>query len=39
MLDHGTTAGALAVMAAEHPLNLGAIDLVGLSAHGLAYAA
>ena len=38
MLEHGTSAGALAAMAAEHPLNLGHIDLVGLSATGLAYA-
>jgi hypothetical protein len=38
MLEHGTSVGALAAMAAEHPLNLGHIDLVGLSANGLAYA-
>lgn len=37
MLDGGMTAGALAVMAAEHPLNAANIDLAGLAQTGLEY--
>lgn len=39
MLDHGMSAGALAALAADHPLNAINIGLVGLAATGLAYAA
>jgi hypothetical protein len=37
MLDHGMKAGALVVMAAEHPLNAANIDLAGLAQTGLEY--
>ena len=37
MLDGGMTAGALVVMAAEHPLNAANIDLAGLAQTGLEY--
>lgn len=37
MLDGGMTVGALAVMAAEHPLNIANIDLAGLAQTGLEY--
>lgn len=37
MLDGGMTAGALAVMAAEHPLNAANIDLARLAQTGLKY--
>ena len=37
MLDGGMTAGALAVLAANHPLNAANIDLAGLAQTGLEY--